>query len=155
MAGHVSGTTPVQLSIGQLTGAVVALLAAGIGAFWFVADFTSTGLRQDVSAIRATLATLQGSDRDNALSIKQAELDFTKQIGALNVTVALLGAKVEGLGAKLDALNVSLTEFGAKIDGLSAKLEAVDASARGLAGQIESVGRRVIQPGPVPESQPK
>ena len=134
MSTHVSGTTPVQLSIGQLIGAVAALLVAGIGGFWVIADFASAGLREDVSAIRSTLGAPQGSDKDNALNIKPTELDFTRQIGALNL---------------------SLTQFGAKVDGLSAKLDAVDASARGLSGQIESVGRQVIQPGPVPESQPK
>ena len=125
MSIHIGGSTPVQLTVGQLFATVVALLAAGIGAFWAIADFSNASLREDVSAIRATLGTLQGSDKDNALNVKQSEVDFTRQLGALNV---------------------SLVQFGGKVDLLSAKFDAVDKSMQLLSGQIDTVRRQLAAP---------
>jgi hypothetical protein len=86
-----------------LIGAVVALLAAGIGAFWFIADFTSTGLRQDVSAIRATLARETASIR--------------AQVGALNTSLDRFGTKMDELGTKLDGADTAVRTLSGRMEG--------------------------------------
>ncbi len=98
------------MTVGQLVTSAAAILAVGVGAFWALASWTSAGLRDDVSAMRTSLATLQGSDKDNAVNIKQAELDFTRQIGALNVTLATFGGKV-------DQVNTAIADLSQQIHG--------------------------------------
>jgi hypothetical protein len=112
----------VQLGIGQLIGAVGTVLFLGTAAFWAVASFANSGLRADVSAIRSTLATLQGSDKDNAVNIKQTEVDSTKQIGALNVTLATFNAKMDSFGMKVDGVTKSIDQLSGQMDMMQKRI---------------------------------
>ncbi len=105
MSDQINRGTPVNLTLGSFVGTVATAVVASIAACWAIVSFTSTGLRDDVSAIRASLSTLQGSDKDNALNIKQAELDFTRQVDSLNVNLTSFGTKFDSVNKSIDRLS--------------------------------------------------
>lgn len=109
MSASIDGKTPVVLAMRQALGAAATILVVGIGAFWALASWTSADLRDNVSEIRKTLEAVQGAG--NALNIKQTEVDFTKQVGALDVTLANFGGRMEVFGTKVDAMSRSMDQF--------------------------------------------
>lgn len=124
MNTHINGKTPVQLPLWQLVSGAVGLLVTGVIAFWALASWTSEGLRHDVTDIRDTLKGLQGSDKDNAINIGKAQIDFTKQVGDLNVTLAKFGDKVDVFSGKLDTVNQSIDRLSGQIDTVRQQIAA-------------------------------
>lgn len=119
----------MQVTLGRLVGGIFGLTVLLIAAFWAVATLSTSGLRDDVSAIRSTIGSLQGSDKDNALNIKQAEIDFTKQVSSLNVTLVAFTTKVDAFGAKIDTMSRSFDQLSEQMASVEKQLGSREGAA--------------------------
>jgi hypothetical protein len=106
---EIEGNTVVALTMKQVITGIGALVLLGLGGIWAILNFTVGGLREDVGHIRNSIESLQASERDDALRIRDAENKFSLQM-------ADLGNKITLLSVKMDAVNASVTVLSAKLD---------------------------------------
>jgi hypothetical protein len=146
MSASIDGKTPVVLTMRQVVSAVAAVLVVGIGAFWALASWSSAGLRDDVTQIRKTLEALQHSDNGNALNIKQAEIDFSRQVDTLNLTLTKFDGRMDLLGSKLDTVGRSMDQLQAQMVRLQRPASIDIRSLTKALGQIRSNADIIVLP---------
>jgi hypothetical protein len=122
MADTIGESTSVHITLGRLLWGLGSLVVLGVAAFWGVAALATTGLRDDVGAIRASVSTLQTSESANAVNLKQAEVEFARQIAALSVTLATFGGRFDAFGGMVDAVSKSFDQLSDQIAALHQEL---------------------------------
>src|SRR4051794_3800811 len=90
---------------------VAALIVLGGAVLWAVLAFTVGGIRDDVSAIRATNQSLQAADKEGAIRIRETENKLVEQMGSMRVSMA-------DLSGKLGTVGVAMTGLSGRIDDL-------------------------------------
>jgi hypothetical protein len=83
---------------------IVGLFAATIAGVWFITTSTVGDIRGDVKEIRKGLS-------ENAEKTNQVNLDLTKEISGLRVTLAGLGPKIDNLNATVSKFEVQLANL--------------------------------------------
>lgn len=162
----IDGNTPVTLTMKQLlvtVGAGVGLLCAGL---WAVLTVTTGGLRDDVSVIRQAAQTLQVSDKETALRLRESENKLADQIAGLRTDLVAFSGRFDATNANVVALTRRMDDFQKQLASRQAALNdpsALSAFADKIKGFTASKDASVVivpftadfQQGPVPMQMPK
>jgi hypothetical protein len=107
MALHAETPVTVTLtmkSIYLILAGFLALLGAITAGVWGITTSTVSDIRHDVGEIRSGLAA-------NVDKTNQINLDLTKEISGLRVTLAALGPKIDNLNATVTKFEVQLASL--------------------------------------------
>lgn len=119
----VDSETKIVLSMKQLLSAIAGLVLLGGGVLWTVLTFTVGGIRDDVSAIRASTQTLQVADKDGAVRVRETENRLADQISGLRVSIA-------ELSGKLGIFSVSMNNLSGRVDDLQKQVVSRQSALR-------------------------
>jgi hypothetical protein len=115
-ASMVGWNTPVQLSVGKIITAVISGCITLCLGFWAIAAFTVGGIREDVSAIRKDVGTLQSASVDSINRANDISAKLNDQIAGLRIDFTKLSDRLDGLSGKIDNLNTSITKFQSQLN---------------------------------------
>lgn len=106
-AEPIHSATPVSLTVMQLGVAVAFLLGGG----WAIIQLTTSGVRDDLTAIRQSLLALQTSDKDGARRIGDTDLKLSLEISGLKSAISGLDSRIQVFSNKLDGYDKSVTSL--------------------------------------------
>jgi septal ring factor EnvC (AmiA/AmiB activator) len=115
VATHIDGDTRITLTMTQLILAILALL----GGAWGLLQWTTSGVREDVSAIRQSV---QASDKEGVRRAGEADVKLANEIGLLRTSIASLDGKIGTFATKLDVVDKSSTELATQMQDLRKQL---------------------------------
>jgi len=144
--GNISGDTVVELTVKQIMAFLCGLLIIGGAVLWTVLSFTIGGMREDVGAIRSSIAALQSSDKDAAIKMREAEARFTDQVGNLRTEIAGLGGKIDTFSSRVQNLDTSVGKVAAQLQDVQKALLTRSANlsdprnAQAIATALKQVG---------------
>src|SRR5689334_16450052 len=105
----------------QIILAVMALL----GGAWGLLQWTTSGLREDVSAIRQSV---QAVDKEGVRRAGEADVKLASEIGLLRTSIASLDGRIGVFTTKLDVVDKSNTELANQMQDLRKQLASRQAT---------------------------
>jgi hypothetical protein len=103
--------TLVVITMKQLVGTVIALLAGGGAVGWAVINFTIGGVRDDVSAIRGDMGKMQEFAMAEPPKINDAEAALTNEISTLRVDLERFRGDFRGVQVALTNLQTQVEDL--------------------------------------------
>jgi hypothetical protein len=103
---NISLNTPVHMTVKH----VFIVIGLSVGALWAIFALTTSGLRDDVSAIRGSLDRLQLSDKSGAVHVGDVENKLSTQIGELRTDIAALSVNIKSLQSSMAAFSGQLRD---------------------------------------------
>jgi hypothetical protein len=124
----IGGDTVIQLTMKQLIWGIGVVLVGGAGLAWLVFGQITSGVREDVGAIRQSIQALQTGEKDGIRRVGETDTKLSTAIAELRVAIQGLDGRIAAFDGKLDMLNKSMSTVLVDLTNMQKQLAARQAA---------------------------